>query len=639
MANYSLILNAPFKPFSYQEMVAPVLAATQAHQAVEEDYANLAAAANTVAGKANEQTDPYAYKMYKTYADDLANRADQLLRYGLNATSRRDMLNMRARYGNEIAPIDAAYKRREALADEQRKMSAQNPTMLYEKEAKYMSLDDFIKNPSLDYGNSYSGALLAQQVGQAAANIAKEARDSEEGRRQLRRILPYQYEVVQRQGFSREAVMKAILNSPDADKILTGLVESAITTSGVGHLDEYGNPTADGWGDLQTRRRAYDYARQGLWNAIGQTQYQMVTDEYGIKSALEARAARRQKEAEDAAKLQSNRLNPVAVRDQHDVGKASQLKKWMDKGYIKESAKTPGRYVLTVAGFEALKKGNKLSSFSDATNMGLDALTLTHNPMAALDMAKKIRKNEEEKSFSQFMQDNIHYEGPAYTVTKGGHEVVNPKMGDALTNFVNSTKEGSYDIYHTTEYKRQLSDEYGKEVMRQLIDAAPERGYSIVHFDSKTRTWKSTEDPIKITDLKNPTATSLNYSRMGTTAIIHTKDSKGKITGQYRILVPQLNMNPTMATDLQNSISNADDFGAILAKGRKPEIYYDVEGNMRYKKDENGDIIFTNIPLTQADIKKLENKQDRELGNMGIFGSQLVVPSSTKDEQYEVINF
>lgn len=310
MANYSLILNAPFKPFSYQEMVAPVLAATQAHQAIEEDYANLTAAANTVAGKANEQTDPYAYKMYKTYADDLANRADQLLRYGLNATSRRDMLNMRARYGNEIAPIDAAYKRREALADEQRKMSAQNPTMLYEREAKYMSLDDFIKNPSLDYGNQYSGALLAQQVGQAAANIAKEARDSEEGRRKLRRILPYQYELVQQHGFSREAVINAILNSPDADKILTGLVDSAITTSGVGHLDEYGNPTADGWGDLKTRRRAYDYARQGLWNAIGQTQYQMVTDEYGMKNALQAQTARIKAEA-DKAKDRMARSLPI----------------------------------------------------------------------------------------------------------------------------------------------------------------------------------------------------------------------------------------------------------------------------------------------------------------------------------------
>lgn len=118
MANYSLILDTKFKPFSYAEMLAPVAAATQAHQAIEEEYGNLAAKANVWEEMANEQTDPYAYKMYKTYSDDLEARAEQLMRYGLNASSRRGMLDMRARYSKEIVPIEVAYKRREELATE-----------------------------------------------------------------------------------------------------------------------------------------------------------------------------------------------------------------------------------------------------------------------------------------------------------------------------------------------------------------------------------------------------------------------------------------------------------------------------------------------------------------------------------------
>lgn len=618
--NYSLILNTRFNPFSYQEMVAPVLAATQAHQAVEEDYANLTAAANTVAGKANEQTDPYAYKMYKTYSDDLANRADQLLRYGLNATSRRDMLNMRARYGNEIAPIDAAYKRREALADEQRKMSAQNPTMLYEREAKYMSLDDFIKNPSLDYGNQYSGALLAQQVGQAAANIAKEARDSEEGRRKLRRILPYQYELVQQHGFSREAVMNAILNSPDADKILTGLVDSAITTSGVGHLDEYGNPTADGWGDLQTRRRAYDYARQGLWNAIGQTQYQMITDQYGMQSALQAQAARLKKEAAKDAQRASNRLNPVAVRDQHEVNEAlPDVNRWLKNGYIIKDSKNPGRYTLSLKGFAAYKSGKDKFETDAPKGINLHGI--------------------EDVDFYNFISSHKGKNNEMYFVTKKGHEVLNTNAINSISDIVKATQEeGSYDIYHTTEYIRQLEDNYGKEVMKQILGAEPTEGFQEVHFDSKTRTWKF-DKHVKGTDLENPTILDMRYSKMGTTAMITTRDSKGKITGTRRILIPLMNINPTVATNIQNSIANADDFGAILNKGLKPQTYYDVNGNMRYKKDRNNNIVYTDIPLSQADILMLQNYQDRELENMGMFSSQLVVPSKTKDEEYEVINF
>lgn len=41
------------------------------------------------------------------------------------------MLNMKARYSNEITPIENAYKRREALAAEQRKAIAANPTLRY----------------------------------------------------------------------------------------------------------------------------------------------------------------------------------------------------------------------------------------------------------------------------------------------------------------------------------------------------------------------------------------------------------------------------------------------------------------------------------------------------------------------------
>ena len=85
MANYSLILDTKFKPFSYQEMLAPVAASTQAHQALEEEYNELAAKANVWDKMANEQTDSKAYKMYKAYADDLSARADDLMKYGLNA--------------------------------------------------------------------------------------------------------------------------------------------------------------------------------------------------------------------------------------------------------------------------------------------------------------------------------------------------------------------------------------------------------------------------------------------------------------------------------------------------------------------------------------------------------------------------
>ena len=41
-----LIIGSKFNPFSYQEMLAPVVQATQAHQGLEEAYGELASKAS-----------------------------------------------------------------------------------------------------------------------------------------------------------------------------------------------------------------------------------------------------------------------------------------------------------------------------------------------------------------------------------------------------------------------------------------------------------------------------------------------------------------------------------------------------------------------------------------------------------------
>jgi hypothetical protein len=45
------------------------------------------------------------------------------------------------------------------------------------------------------------------------------------------------------------------------------MVEDAIGSSGI-----------TGWNDENVLNRAYDYARQGLWQAVGDTQYQQVSN-------------------------------------------------------------------------------------------------------------------------------------------------------------------------------------------------------------------------------------------------------------------------------------------------------------------------------------------------------------------------
>lgn len=293
-ANY-IVINSKFKPFSYAEMLQPVQMATLAHQEVENEYADLATKANVWEEMANEQTDPYAYKMYKTYSNDLEEQAGQLAREGLTPASRQNMLRMKQRYSSDIVPIEQAYKRRQELIDEQRKLLAQDNTLMFNKNASMLSLDDLIKNPQLTY-QSYSGATLAKQVGTAAQNLAKQMRENP---RKWSSILHGQYfETMMRKGYTPEEIILVSSNDPNAPKELRNIIEDAVGSSNIAS-----------WGDKDTLNRAYEYARQGLWNAVGETQYQIQSNkayDYAMQDQLaknkEARA-RAAKETGDNSRL------------------------------------------------------------------------------------------------------------------------------------------------------------------------------------------------------------------------------------------------------------------------------------------------------------------------------------------------
>lgn len=277
MANFSFVSGAKFRPFSYQEMLQPLQAYTQEYNTIQEGMGELGTKADVFDRMANEQTDPQAYAMYKQYSNDLAAQAESLAKQGLTPASRQGLIDMKRRYSSEIVPIEQAYKRRQELIDEQRKLQAQDSTLLFDRPASTLSLDELISNPSLS-PQSYSGALLSKQVGTAAQNLAKEVRENP---RKWRTILGNQYyETIMQKGFRPEEIMQAVQNNPEASPILQGIVEDAVGSSGI-----------RSWGDENILNRAYDYARQGLWNAVGETQYQTLSNkayDYAMQERLAA---------------------------------------------------------------------------------------------------------------------------------------------------------------------------------------------------------------------------------------------------------------------------------------------------------------------------------------------------------------
>lgn len=243
MANYSLVVNSKFQPFSFDRYLQPYQIYGQNYKEIEEQYTDLSTKADIWDGLANEQTDPHTYKMYKTYANDLKNQASQLASEGLNAVSRKNMLNMRARYSKEIIPIEQAYNQRSKLAEEQRKLRAANPSIMFDRDFSSISLDDLLDNPELSY-TSVSGDDLYKKGKEAAISASSRMMN-------VSPALQGQYWKI-RQGYGADAANKFLLNQSNIPE-LKDAINRIVSQSGV---------------TKENLSRAIDYTISGIMSGI-----------------------------------------------------------------------------------------------------------------------------------------------------------------------------------------------------------------------------------------------------------------------------------------------------------------------------------------------------------------------------------
>jgi hypothetical protein len=585
MANYSLVINSQFKPFSYQEMLAPTLMATQAHQELENQYGDLATKASVWEEMANEQTDPYAYKMYKTYANDLEEQAGQLAREGLNAASRRDMLNMRARYSKEITPIEQAYTTRQKQAEQQQQALLQDPTLMLSRRAATTSLDDYIRNPQLAY-EAYSGKLITAQAASAASALAKEMQEKP---RKWRSILGNSYyETMMQKGFSSQAVLQAIQDNPNAAPQLTRIVEDAINSSGVRN-----------WGDQATIARAIDYAKQGLWSAVGETQYQTLDNwraKMAEQEAMQKRAEKRAAARENQGRLNNLAINPLNIYSSGELSKDEKRYKESMKRYSKYFYKdSHGQMRMTYAGWKEYNKKVKSTSGKPmVTPEGTTILT-------------SVSTTYGKSPFRQFM-DNLG----AYKVTKGKWQPGN--LGNVWSRYVNSSAERTsrYDATRVTEYDYPIAGAQQGDMKDAIMTAG--RGLSLkeVDYDSKSKKFKDTGEEITMEDLKSDKykVTATRFSPYGATVMI--QDDKGNVR-RYRM---PAGINTTNEQNRDRAMTAANQWQHVVSTGQ----YTDARGNVHQ--------------ATPDEITYAQQQYANSIQQAYLFHSQLGVQNKTKEQEF-----
>lgn len=592
MANYSLVINSQFKPFSYQEMLAPTLMATQAHQELENQYGELATKASVWEEMANEQTDPYAYKMYKTYANDLEEQAGQLAREGLNAASRRDMLNMRARYSKEITPIEQAYTARQKQAEEQQRALLQDPTLMLSRRASTTSLDDYIRNPQLAY-ESYSGKLITAQAASAASALAKEMQEKP---RKWRSILGNSYyETMMQKGFSSQAVLQAIQDNPNAAPQLTRIVEDAINSSGVRN-----------WRDQATIARAIDYAKQGLWSAVGETQYQTLdnwrakmAEQEAMQKRAEQRAAARKAEEQGQARLNNLAINPLNIYSSRELSKDE--KKYDDnmKKYSKYFYKENGQWKMNHAGWKEYNR--KITGTTGRPMVTPEDVTILTN----------VQPTYSDSPFKKFM-DSMGIRGMSSKSFGNWQRNTAGAIWGRYADDSPAARTARYDATRVTEYDYPIAGTQQGDMKDAIMTAG--RGLSLkeVDYDSKSKQFKDTGGEITMEDLKSDKykVTATRFSPYGTTVMI--QDDKGNVR---RFRMPA-GVNTTNEQNRDRAMAAANQWQQVVNTGQ----YTDARGNVHQ--------------ATPDEITYAQQQYAQAIQQAYLFHSQLGVQNKTKEQEF-----
>lgn len=178
MANTFIKSTTKFKPFSYQEMLAPVLVYKEAYDKAEEDFTNLNLLVGDVTSKlTNDAKDKPLKDSVIKFQNDFNKAYDKLTTQGLTSQTMRELAQLKARYARELKPIDDAYK---AYKEDQKyisRMAVEHPEILIEGAGS--SVSDYIdgKYPSIRSVNTDD--LMTEALNIAKTQATRTYRESD----------------------------------------------------------------------------------------------------------------------------------------------------------------------------------------------------------------------------------------------------------------------------------------------------------------------------------------------------------------------------------------------------------------------------------------------------------------------------
>ena len=226
-----LVIDSKFRPFSYDELIKPLMQYKEAYDKVEADYSNLAAQTEQWKDIANQTQSPEAYAMYSKYANDLNNIVDDFSK-GMTLQNRSQLLAMKRRYASDIQPIARAS---EAMKEANDLRVKAGPDAIFEV-GEYNSLDQFLHGKTANNKYQSRDALTKRTAAMTEAAMASAMRDPE-----FQKAMGDQYWMLtQHTGGSYEDLKAAIANNAQAQNRFAEIKAQVMKDAGYDRYDTMG---------------------------------------------------------------------------------------------------------------------------------------------------------------------------------------------------------------------------------------------------------------------------------------------------------------------------------------------------------------------------------------------------------------
>ena len=240
MANIFLTETAQFRPFSYQEMLAPVKDYMEAYNKYEEDFANLDLMAADVASKLSHPDDAVYAKQVLDFQKELQSAMNDFYEKDITLQTRKTLRGLQSTYTNKLNKINEAYKLK--VADQQKLTDLQraNPKLVIEGIGE--SINDYMDG-NIPHGTFVNTKDTFDEAKKEAEGTSSRFLDMLMNPKSVLGGQYYRY--LTKQGISQEGIddLNAFLNDPknlktEAGKALFNIVERQRQSSGYYNLKD-----------------------------------------------------------------------------------------------------------------------------------------------------------------------------------------------------------------------------------------------------------------------------------------------------------------------------------------------------------------------------------------------------------------